>query len=96
MASPLPKGDVLLHGGRHGTGETGVVIACRHRGVETRLQVSQPTQRTDDPPAELLNHRGDVGITGRLALKKVRLEALVGAIEIHPLKEGSLLPALAN
>jgi hypothetical protein len=33
---------------------------------------------------DLLEDRGNVGITGRLALEKARLAALVGAIEIRP------------
>ena len=41
----------------------------------------------DDAPADLLDHGGDVGIRGRLAREKARRAALVGAIEIDPLKE---------
>ena len=44
----------------------------------------------DDPSADLLDHRGDVGITGRLAREKARLEALVGAIEVDPLEEDAM------
>ena len=40
--------------------------------------------------ADLLDHGGDVGIGGRLACDKARLEALVGAIEIDPLKEDAM------
>jgi hypothetical protein len=44
-------------------------------------------QCTDDPPADLLDHRGDVGIAGRLALKKAWREALGGAIEVDPVEK---------
>ena len=42
LAGPLPKGDALLHGGRHGLGQLRRVItqggiACGRRSVEARL-----------------------------------------------------------
>jgi hypothetical protein len=89
------KGDALLHRGRHGTGEFGGVVAQRiisrgHGGVDARFQVPELPQCADDAPADLLDHRGDVGIAGRLALEKARREALVGAIERDPLEEDAM------
>jgi hypothetical protein len=94
------KGDALLHRGRHGTGQlrrviTQGVIACGRRSVEARLQVSQPTQRADDPPADRRDDRGNIGIGGRIALDKPRFEPFVGAIEIDPLKEDKVCRQLA-
>ena len=66
------------------------VIACGRRRVEARLQVSQPTQRADDAPTDFLDHSGDVGIAGRLACDKARLEALVGTIQIDPFKKDTM------
>jgi hypothetical protein len=40
--------------------------------------------------ADRLDHRGDVGIAGRLALEKARLAALVGAIQIDALEEDAM------
>ena len=70
LASPLPKSNALLYRSRQGPGQLGGVvaqgvIAGGRRCAEARLQVSQPPQRTDDPPADRLDHRGDVGIAGR-------------------------------
>src|SRR5712691_3852267 len=67
LAGPLPKGDALLDGGRQGTGQLGRVItqgviACGRSRVNARLQVSQPTQRADDPPADLRDDRGNIDI----------------------------------
>src|SRR5262249_24147061 len=75
LAGPLPTGDALLHGSRHGAGERGCVVAQRiipggHGGLHARLQISEPTQRTDDAMADFLQHVGHVGIAGRLALEK--------------------------
>src|SRR6266568_6640500 len=95
LASPVPKGDALLHGGRHGTGELWCVlhqgiIACRHRRVATRFEVPQRAELADDSMADRLDYRGDVGIAGRLALEKARLAALVGAIQIDALEEDAM------
>jgi hypothetical protein len=62
-----------------------------HPSVEARLQVSQPTQSADDPLADLLGHGGDVGIAGRLGFDKPGLEVLVGAIQIDPFKEDTMI-----
>jgi hypothetical protein len=40
--------------------------------------------------ADRLDHRGDVGIAGRLALEKARLAALVGAIQIDAFKADAM------
>src|SRR5215472_4230310 len=40
--------------------------------------------------ADFLQHVGHVGIAGRLAREKARLEVLVGAIEIDPLEEDAM------
>jgi hypothetical protein len=50
LSGPLPKGEALRDGGHHGAGELGLVVTQRiiprgHGVVDTRLQVSQPTQR---------------------------------------------------
>jgi hypothetical protein len=98
LSGPLPKGDALLDRGGHGTRELGLVveqgiIACTHGVVDARLQVSQPPQRADDPPTDLLEDRGNVRIAGRLDLDKARLAALVGPIKIDPLKEDKMKEA---
>ena len=95
LSGPFPKGDALFDRGRQGASEFGLVVEQRiiprgHGVVDARLQVSQPTQRADDPPADRLDYRGNVGITGRLALEKARREALVGPIKIDPLKEDNM------
>jgi len=87
--------DALFDRRGHGTGERGFfaaqgIIPGGSSCIDFRLQVSQPTQRTDDPPTDLLEDRGNVRIAGRLALDKARLAALVGAIEIDPLKEAKV------
>jgi hypothetical protein len=100
LTGPLPEGEALRHGGSHGTGECGLVIepgiiSSGHDGINSRLQISQPTQCADDPPADLLDHVscsagadvGDVGIGGRLDLDEARLEACLGAIEVDSLQK---------
>jgi hypothetical protein len=91
LAGPFPKGDALLHRGRHGTGEFGGVIpqwviTCRHRGVEAHFQVPQLTELAHDPMADRLDHGGNVGIGRRLTCDKAWRAPLVGAIQIDPLK----------
>jgi len=81
------KGDALLHRGRHGTGEFRCVvpqgvIACRHNGVEARFQVPELPQCAEDTPADLLDHRCNVGIGEWLALDKTRPQALGRAVYI--------------
>ena len=66
-------------------GELGLVvepgiIPGSYGGIDSRLQVSQVAQLTDDPPADLLEDPGNVRIAGWLGLDKTRFEALVGAI----------------
>src|SRR5262249_23079833 len=95
LDGPLPKGDALVHGGRHGMGEFGGIItqrisSCGHGGVEARFQVPELPQCVDDTPADVLDYVGDVGIAERLALEKARLEALVGAIKIDHLEEDKM------
>ena len=92
LARPLSKGDALLHRGRQGTSECGCgihqgVIAGRHRRVATRFEVPQRAELADDPMADRLDHRGDVGIAGRLDREKAGLEARLGAIEVDALKK---------
>jgi hypothetical protein len=87
LAGPLANGEALLHGGDHGAGEFGGVIdqriiAGRHRGIEARVQVSQAAQCTDDAPADVLDHGGNISIGGRFALDKAQLEAHFGPIEV--------------
>ena len=87
-----PTGDALLDGGRHGTGELrcGVaqgIIPGGHGGLDARLQIAQPAERADDPPTDLLDHGGDVGVGRGLAREKAGCATFVGAIEIDPLQE---------
>ena len=61
-ASPLAKGDALLHRGRQGPGWLGGVVAqgimpYRHGTIDTRLQVFQPPQRADNLMADLVDPR---------------------------------------
>ena len=96
LSGPLPTGDALLDRGGHGARELGLVvaqgiIACGHSGGAARLQVAPVTERTDDPPTDLLEDRGNVRIAGRLALEKARLEARLGTIEIDALKEDHVI-----
>jgi hypothetical protein len=60
-----------------------------HRGIKTRLQISQLAQLTDHPLADLRDDGGNVGITGSRELDKLWLEALSRAIEIDPLEENN-------
>jgi hypothetical protein len=75
LSSPFPKGDALRDRSRHGARELGRVVEQRiirggHGGIHARLQISQPTQRADDPVADLLENRSNGSIAGRLALDK--------------------------
>ena len=63
LASPLAKGNALLHRGRQGAGEFGGVIdqrimAGRHPSIDARFQASQAAQCTDDTPPDVLDHGG--------------------------------------
>jgi hypothetical protein len=67
LSGPLPTGDALRDGGRHGAGELGLVVTQRilprgHGVVDAHLQVSQPAQRADNPPTDRLDHGCDVGV----------------------------------
>src|SRR5882724_3525555 len=95
LPGPLAKGDALRDGGGQGARERGFVAAQGiipggYGCIDSRLQVSQPTQRADDPPTDLLEDLGNVRIAGRHALDKARLAALVGAIEVDALKEDNM------
>jgi hypothetical protein len=59
--------------------------------VGARLPRAQRAQRAHDAPADLLEHRGDVGIGGRLGLDKARRATLVRAIQIHPFKKNTMI-----
>jgi hypothetical protein len=65
-------------------------MASGHRCVEVRLQVSQPTQHANDPMTDLLDHRGDVGIGGRLGCDKTRPQSLGSAVHIDAFKEDNM------
>ena len=87
---------MLLDRGGHGASELRFIVEQRiipggHGGINSRLQISQPTQRANDPPADLLDHVGDVGIGWRLDLDKARLEARLGAIEIDARREDNVI-----
>jgi hypothetical protein len=95
LPGPFPKGDALLHGGCHGAGKFRLGIhqgvkACRHDGVQTCFEVSQMAELADDPPADLLDHVGDVGVGRGLALEKAGLEARFSAIQIDALHEDAM------
>ena len=71
-----------LHRGLHGLGQRGRVIsqggiACRHTGVEARLQLSELAKLAHDLMADLLDHGGDVGVGRWLAFDKAQCEALI-------------------
>jgi hypothetical protein len=90
LASPLPKGDTLLHRSGHRAGELRRIVAQGiisrgHGGIDACLQVSQVAQCTDDPPTDLLDHGGDVSGGRWLDLDKSRLETLGSVIEIDVL-----------
>ena len=95
LAHPLPKGDALRDRGRQGTGKRGCVlhqgvIACRHYGIETRFEVPQMAELTDDAMADFLKYVCHVGIAGRLDREKAGLEARFGAIEVDALKKDTM------
>jgi len=96
LASPLPKGDALLHRGRQGPGELGGVIdqriiACLHHGVETRFEVPEMAELADDSMADLLDDVSDVGVGRGRDCEKAWLASLVGAIQIDPFKEDNMI-----
>jgi hypothetical protein len=67
LPGPFPEGEALRDRGRHGTGELRLGVAQRiisgsHPAIHARFQIPQPAERADDPPTELLEHRGNVGI----------------------------------
>ena len=67
------------------------IIPGGYRDIHSRFQVSQPAERADDPPTDLLDHVCNVGIAGRLALEKAGFEALVGTIEKHALHDDHMV-----
>src|SRR5207244_8447122 len=72
LASSLTESDALLDRSCHGAGEfrCGVaqgIIPSGHGGLHARFQIAQPAQLTDDPSTDLLDHRRNVGIGGRLS-----------------------------
>lgn len=52
-----------------------------------RLQIPQLAERADDPPADFLEDRGDVGVRGWGGVQKPRFLALGGAIDKHAREE---------
>src|SRR5262249_38296006 len=66
------------------------VKAGRHDGVQTCFEVSQLAELADDPPADRLDHGGDIGIAGRLACEKAGLAARLGAIAVDALQEDAM------
>jgi hypothetical protein len=66
------------------------VIPGGHGGVHPCLQIPQPTQRTDDPPTDFLDHGGDVGVGRRLTLDKAGLAARLSAIAVDALKKDTM------
>jgi hypothetical protein len=92
---PLPKGDSLLDGGSHRASEFGLVVeqwimAGGHGGIDSRLQIAQPTQLADHPSTDFLDDVGYVGITGRLDFDKAGLESGFGTIEVNTLKKDDM------
>jgi hypothetical protein len=99
LASPLATGEALLHRGHHGAGERRGVIDQRiiprgHGGAETRCQVSQVAQLTEDPPADRLEDCRNISIGGRLPLAKPGRAPLVGALQRDPLQEDHMNMAI--
>jgi len=95
LSSSFSKSDALLDRSRHGAGElrSGVaqwIIPGGHRGLHARLQISEPTQLTDDAVTELLEDRGNVRIAGRFDCDKAGLAARCGAIEVDALYEDTM------
>jgi hypothetical protein len=93
---PLAKGDALLNRGCHGAGELRFVVEQRimpggHGDIHARFQISQPAERTDDPPTDLLDHVCHVGIAGWLTLDKAGFESLVRTIEKNALHEDHMI-----
>ena len=69
LSGTLAKGDALLDGGCHRAGELGVVLAHRivargHHVLGAPLQIPQLAERADDPSADLVEDRGNVGVRG--------------------------------
>jgi hypothetical protein len=59
-SSTFPKGDALRDQGRHGAGKLWFVIEQRiipggYRSLNSRLQISEPTQLADDLVTDLLD-----------------------------------------
>src|SRR6516162_11288133 len=95
LAGPLPKSDAVLDRSRHGAGElrSGVaqgIIPGGHGGLHARLQISAPTQLTEDAVTELLEDRGNVRIAGRFDCDKAGRAARCGAIEGDALQEDTM------
>src|SRR5437899_8927725 len=95
LASPLSRGDALLDRRRHGAGECrcGVAqgsIPGGHGGLHARLQVSQVAQLTNDPPTDLLEHGGDVGVGRGLAREKAWRAPLVSALQRDTLQKNDM------
>src|SRR5205814_7883860 len=75
LSGSFSTSDTLLDRSRHGAGELrcGVaqwIIPGGYSGVYARFQIGQPAQRADDPPADLLDHGGNVGVGRGRALEK--------------------------
>ncbi len=92
LASPLAKGEALLHRGGHSAGEFGAVVTQGimprgHHVIRASVQIPNLPQRPDDAPTDLLDHGGDVGIAGRLACDKARPQSLGRAVHIDACKE---------
>src|SRR5215471_11556357 len=92
LAGSFTTSDAVLDRRRHGPSERGLVVAQRiilggHRGVQTRFQITQPTQLPDDPATDFLEDRGDIAIGRRLTREKAGLQASGGAIEVDALKK---------
>src|SRR5439155_3958290 len=95
LASPLATGDALLHRGRHGARERRLVVPQRiipggQGGLHAGLQIPQPTQRTDDASADLLDDRSNVSIGGGLTLNKTWPQSLSSAVHIDALHEDAM------
>ena len=80
------RGPVSVRASSGGVVAQGIMLRGHHV-ICASFQVTQPLQCADDAPADLLDHGGNVGIGGRLGRDKPRLEALVRAIEGHPLQK---------
>jgi hypothetical protein len=67
------------------------IIPGGHGSLDAGLEIPQPTQRTDDPATDLLEHGSNVGVGRRLTCEKAWGAPLVGTIEVDALQEKQVI-----